>query len=88
MVVTGEMYGGVVRLLGDKVESTEMTSVEHMGQYVYEMTKAKVEASSTQGQALTKSGPSDVDIADAVGEGEHGSGEEDEQQPEALDQIG
>lgn len=88
MVVTGEMYGGVARLTDDKVESTEMTGVEHIGQYVYEMTKAKVEASSTQGQVLTKSEPFDVDIADAVGEGKYRNREEDEQQPEAIDQIG
>jgi intron-binding protein aquarius len=90
MVVTGEMYGGVARLVGDKVESTEMTGVEHMGQYVYEMTKAKIEASSTQGQALAESRPLNADIADAVGdsEGEYGKEEVEEQQPEALDLLG
>lgn len=88
MVVTGEIYGGVARLVDDKVESTEMTGVEHMGQYVYEMTKAKIGASSTQGRALADSKPPDFDIADAVGEDEYGYGEEDEQQPEALDQSG
>jgi len=88
MVVTGEMYGGVARSVGDKVESTEMTGVEHIGQYVYEMTKAKIEASSTQGQALAEFRPFDVDVADAVGEGEHENEEVDEQLPEALDQTG
>ena len=88
MVVTGEMYGGVARLVDDKVEATEMTGVEHMGQYVYEMTKAKVEESSTQGRTLADAKLSDVDAADTVGEDEFGSGEEDEQQLEALDQMG
>jgi len=87
MVVTGETYGGIARLVFDKVESTEMTGVEHMGQYVYEMTKAKIEASSAHGQALANSGPFDVDVADAVGESKYGNGEVDEQQPEALDYM-
>lgn len=31
------------RLLTDEVEGTEMEGVEHLGQYVFEMTQAKVE---------------------------------------------
>jgi len=93
MVVTGEMYGGVARLVGDEMESTEMTGVEHMGQYVYEMTKARKEALSMQGQAPAESEPFDADVVDAVGEsegegeGEYGNVEVDEQQLEALDQT-
>ncbi|KAI5778893.1 P-loop containing nucleoside triphosphate hydrolase protein [Geopyxis carbonaria] len=42
-LVTGEMFP-TQRKPGDKVESTEMDSVEHIGQYVYEMTNTKLEA--------------------------------------------
>ncbi len=31
------------RLLTDEVQGTEMEGVEHLGQYVFEMTQAKVE---------------------------------------------
>ncbi|KIW94604.1 uncharacterized protein Z519_04580 [Cladophialophora bantiana CBS 173.52] len=44
VVTTGEMFP-TARLLEDEVESTsEMEGVEHLGQYVYEMTQAKVKA--------------------------------------------
>ena len=43
-VVTGEMYP-ISRAIDDEaVEGVEMTGVEHLGQYVFEMTKAKVDA--------------------------------------------
>ncbi|MCJ1281245.1 hypothetical protein MMC26_000563 [Xylographa opegraphella] len=41
MLVTGELYPAS-RALTDEVEATEMTGVEHLGQYVYEMTQAKL----------------------------------------------
>ncbi len=41
MLTTGEMYP-TARLLGDEIDATEMTGVEHLGQYVFEMTQAKV----------------------------------------------
>ncbi|KAE9984695.1 hypothetical protein BLS_001690 [Venturia inaequalis] len=40
-LVVGEMFP-TQRLLGSEVESTEMAGVEHLGQYVFEMTGAKV----------------------------------------------
>lgn len=40
-LVVGEMFP-TQRLLEAEVESTEMASVEHLGQYVFEMTGAKV----------------------------------------------
>lgn len=43
-VVTGEMFPTSRKLLDDVGEGVEMTGVEHLGQYVYEMTQAKVEA--------------------------------------------
>ena len=43
MLVTKEIFP-TPRLLEDDVGSTEMTGVEHLGQYVFEMARAKVEA--------------------------------------------
>ncbi|KAL8993611.1 MAG: hypothetical protein Q9169_006214 [Polycauliona sp. 2 TL-2023] len=50
-VTTGEMFP-TTRLLEDEVETTEMTGVEHLGQYVFEMTKAKVESLKEGGKPL------------------------------------
>ena len=41
MLMTGEMFPAS-RLLTDEVEGTEMEGVEHLGQYVFEMTQAKL----------------------------------------------
>ena len=41
-LVTGEMFP-TKRVLDDEVDGTVMTGVEHLGQYVFEMTKAKVQ---------------------------------------------
>lgn len=44
-LVTGEMHGAVSRTVDDEeVERTAMVGVEHLGQYVFEMTKVKIEA--------------------------------------------
>lgn len=50
-LVTGEMYP-TNRKVDAEVESTEMEGVEHLGQYVFEMTKAKVEALKAGGGVL------------------------------------
>ena len=42
IVTTGEVFP-TQRLLKDEAEGTEMAGVEHLGQYVFEMTQAKVE---------------------------------------------
>ena len=42
MLTTGEIFPAT-RLLTDEVEGTEMEGVEHLGQYVFEMTQTKVE---------------------------------------------
>ena len=52
MLVTDELYGSSVRLVQDEVKATEMTGVEHLGQYVYDMTKAKTEALNVMGPPL------------------------------------
>jgi intron-binding protein aquarius len=42
-LVVGEMYGGTKRLVDDEdVEGAEMAGVEHLGQYVFEMTQARI----------------------------------------------
>ena len=41
MLTTGEMFPAS-RLLTDEVEGIEMEGVEHLGQYVFEMTQAKL----------------------------------------------
>ncbi|KAL9593532.1 MAG: hypothetical protein Q9219_007511 [cf. Caloplaca sp. 3 TL-2023] len=43
LLTTGEMFPAS-RLFGDEVEATVMTGVEHLGQYIYEMTKAKIKS--------------------------------------------
>ena len=49
-IVTNELFGphlgnpASARKVDDEVEAVQMVSVEHLGQYVYEMTKAKVDA--------------------------------------------
>ena len=43
LLTTGELFP-TSRLVNDDVEATEMTGVEHLGQYVFEMSQAKLEA--------------------------------------------
>lgn len=43
MLAPGEMFP-TSRLLDDEVQGTPMEGVEHLGQYVYEMTQAKLKA--------------------------------------------
>lgn len=43
MLVHGEVFP-TTRLIDDEVEATEMAGLEHLGQYVYEMTQAKIKA--------------------------------------------
>ena len=50
-LVPGEMFPAT-RAVEDEVEATEMQGVEHLGQYVFEMTKAKVEDMKRGGQSL------------------------------------
>jgi intron-binding protein aquarius len=68
-VVTGEMYP-TQRKVEEDVQGTQIEGVEHLGQYVYEMTQAKVKALG--GQILAEDMPAgdgqdedveDVDVA-------------------------
>jgi intron-binding protein aquarius len=62
MLAPGEMFP-TTRALDAPVEGTPMESVEHLGQYVFEMTQAKVKAMS-EGEMV-------VDGATANGEEPH-----------------
>ena len=74
-LVTGETFP-TKRMLEDEVQSTEMAGVEHLGQYVFKMTKAKVQA--------LREGASTLQIAP---ENEAGDGyDEDEDEGAVLDE--
>ena len=84
------MYGSSARLIGDDVKGTEMTGVEHLGQYVYEITKAKIEASRLTGQPLAITETKEdvkMDEDDEDDGGEYGNEEMAEPEPEELDEI-
>lgn len=86
MVTTGEMFP-TQRLLDDEVKSTEMVGVEHLGEYVYEMTKAKIEALKASGQGMPAVEQTmevmELDEADDVMELD----DEDDAQSEELDDV-
>ncbi|KAI1613547.1 P-loop containing nucleoside triphosphate hydrolase protein [Exophiala viscosa] len=76
MITTGEMFPAQ-RSVDDDVPATEMEGVEHLGQYVYEMTQAKVKAMG--GQVVVEKAARDED---AYGGGEDEDGVEvDEEDP-------
>jgi len=50
-LVVGEMFP-TARQVNEEVESTEMDGVEHLGQYVFEMTQAKIASVQAEGGAL------------------------------------
>lgn len=66
MLTTGEMFP-TTRTIDQPAEGTAMEGVEHLGQYVYEMTEAKI-------KALGK----DPAIVDDLPNGEDFNDEEDE----------
>lgn len=65
MLAPGEMFPAS-RSLDDDVQGTPMEGVEHLGQYVFEMTQAKLKAMGDQ----------DVVIEDAMVDGD-GNGDSD-----------
>lgn len=67
MLAPGEMFP-TTRSLDDEVQGTPMESVEHLGQYVFEMTQAK----------LKSMGEGDVVVEDANPNGEDELMDEDE----------
>lgn len=67
MLVPNEMFP-TTRTLDTTVEGTPMESVEHLGQYVFEMTQAKVKAM----------GEGQVTIDEAMPDGDEEGLDEDE----------
>ncbi len=74
-LVTGEVFP-TQRLLDDEVDGTEMEGVEHLGQYVYEMTQAKI--------ASLKAGNSIPDVLETVVEPQDSDLEMDEAEEEEV----
>lgn len=68
--------------VGDEVVAN-MEGVEHLGQYVFEMTKAKVEALKAGGGSLPP-----VSAARGVDGGEHGDDDDDEEEVVGLAYAG
>ncbi|KAF2772813.1 P-loop containing nucleoside triphosphate hydrolase protein [Teratosphaeria nubilosa] len=68
-LVTGEMFP-TSRLVEAKVERTDMEGVEHLGQYVYEMTQAKVKALKEGGGVLPPAASGGRVEEDGEGEGD------------------
>ncbi|KIW82749.1 hypothetical protein Z517_01992 [Fonsecaea pedrosoi CBS 271.37] len=67
IVTTGEMFP-TTRLLEDEVENTsEMDGVEHLGQYVFEMTQAKVKALGGQVNVQVEADEQDGDVGEELG---------------------
>jgi intron-binding protein aquarius len=77
-ITTGEMFPAQ-RAVDDDVPGTEMEGVEHLGQYVYEMTQAKVKAMG--GQVVVENAAADEEDGSGEGEAEDGAGEVDEEDP-------
>jgi intron-binding protein aquarius len=65
-IVAGEMFPTERALDDATVQETEMTGVEHLGQYVFEMTAAKVKALKDSGGSL----PDAAEEAAYIGEEE------------------
>lgn len=81
MVVPGEMFP-TTRASDAEVDATPMTGVEHIGQYVYEMTQAKI-AQLKSGAAVEPPQDQAVEEEDAGDEAE--LAEEAAEQPEELE---
>ncbi|KAI9886915.1 MAG: hypothetical protein M1823_001284 [Watsoniomyces obsoletus] len=56
-LTTGEMYSSCSRNLDDEVGTSTMEGVEHLGQYVYEMTQAKIAALKAGAENATALAP-------------------------------
>lgn len=81
MLVPGELFPTSRSLAEDDITGTPMEGIEHLGQYVYEMTQAKIKALSEEGR--TPMAPMDADeVMATIGEEE----EEEEEEEEADDE--
>ncbi len=59
-LTTGEIYSSCSRDLDDEVPASTMEGVEHLGQYVFEMTQAKIAALNAGAQTATAMAPATV----------------------------
>ncbi|TKA62400.1 hypothetical protein B0A49_11217 [Cryomyces minteri] len=75
MLTTGEIHP-TDRKVEDDVPETEMDGVEHLGQYVFEMTKAKVEALKAGGGVLPPAPEERLDEDEDMADAELGSDDE------------
>ncbi|GAB7350559.1 hypothetical protein MBLNU459_g1137t1 [Dothideomycetes sp. NU459] len=86
-LVTSEMFPAQ-RQVGDEVEearTAQMEGVEHLGQYVFEMTKAKVEALKAGGGVLPP--PATIKVDEDDEEVENGQDGYADEEPEELDAV-
>jgi intron-binding protein aquarius len=76
------MYGSTTRVVDDEnVAEAEMAGVEHLGQYVYEMTQARVQQLK-EGKGVLP--PQDVDAG--LDSGDDGEGGVEEEGLEDIDE--
>ncbi|EAA61660.1 hypothetical protein AN7014.2 [Aspergillus nidulans FGSC A4] len=81
MLAPGEMYPAT-RTLDDEVKGTPMEGVEHLGQYVFEMTQAKIKALGGEGAIVDETMPDEE--GDLIEDGDEemlGGGEEGDEDP-------
>lgn len=86
MLTTSEIFPAS-RFLTDEVEGTEMEGVEHLGQYVFEMTQAKVEMLKRGENILPPPEAGVGVVADEEMDGEHGKVKVEEEDESELDEI-
>lgn len=68
-LVVNEMFPAQQRFVDQNVESTEMAGVEHLGQYVVEMTQAKIKALKDGGSKMLPPVGEEVMGSDGEGDG-------------------
>jgi intron-binding protein aquarius len=81
MLAPGEMFPAT-RTLDDEVKGTPMEGVEHLGQYVFEMTQAKIKALGGEGAIVDEAMPDEE--GDLIEDGDEemlGAGEEGDEDP-------
>ncbi|KAL4746227.1 hypothetical protein BDW72DRAFT_185265 [Aspergillus terricola var. indicus] len=81
MLAPGEMFPAT-RTLDDEVEGTPMEGIEHLGQYVFEMTQAKIKAIGGEGAIVDETMPDEEGELIEDGDEEMlGAGEEGDEDP-------
>lgn len=85
MLIPGELFP-TSRGFVEDAASTPMEGIEHLGQYVYEMTQAKIKALAEEGSAAAPATDADEVMATIGEEGEDEDDEDKERfvQPESI----